>query len=98
MMAFEYVQYIPSSHAVSRWCSDRIQPSTPISDAYRIIGDIVKSGEVLLDVGRHRYVKKDNLFFPCVRLNKFMYRIKSVLTWDMVEHRMDKIIQKYSKE
>lgn len=56
----------------------------------------IKKGIVLIDVHEHRYIKSGNLFFPCVYCGNSSYKIKSVLTWEMVDYRLQNVIDNYS--
>lgn len=64
--------------------------------AKKIILNEVKNGTVLIDVEQHRYIKSGDLFFPCIKLDKTHYKIKSVLPWEMVEHRLQNAIDNYA--
>lgn len=75
----EPVKYIASEHVVQQ-----IQRSgqylTP-----KEISKIVSEGVILLDYQHHRYIKSDNLRFPCIRMDDEgkRYLIKSVITKGM---------------
>jgi hypothetical protein len=57
----------------------------------------IKTGDVLVTINNHRYIKKDNLLFPCVKISNGLYKVKTVLKWEMAEKRINKIIQIYKK-
>jgi len=92
-MVFNYVTYISSEHAELRYM-ERIEPCSR-EEAKQAILETVQNGFVLIDIQEHRYIKSSNLFFPCVKISENIYKIKSVLTWDMVEHRLQSAVDNY---
>lgn len=93
MMDFDFINYSVSEHSIERYI-DRVYSCCP-EEAEELILDKVNKGKILLDIGNHRYVRYENLFFPCVRINQKLYKVKSVLTWDMVEHRIQRVVDNY---
>lgn len=75
---------------------ERVFPCSK-KNAKEIILNEVKNGTVLIDVDKHRYIRSENLFFPCIKIDDFHYKVKSVLTWEMVEYRLQSAIDNYSE-
>jgi hypothetical protein len=90
------VKYIGSHHAVKR-CRQRTNILPTFSR--QNIQNFCKRGEILLEVDDYRYIRfKDeeyDLFFPCIKWRENAYVIKTTLRWDMVEYRLQKIIDNY---
>lgn len=91
--------YLSSSHAEKRIveranCFPRF--------AKRHLKALVEQAELLGEFGNHRYLRYGNLFFPCTLHWKSheqdVYVIKSVLRWDMVKHRFQRVVDKYEKD
>jgi hypothetical protein len=93
---FRRVQYAGSNHAVKR-----AKQRTGILPSYarQNIQNFCKNGEVILEVDDYRYIRfKDeeyDLFFPCIKWSENAYVIKTTLRWDMVQHRLQNIIDNY---
>lgn len=51
----------------------------------------VKQGEQVVSLNNHIYIRNGHLFFPCVKLSRNEYLIKSILTWEMVKEQMNRI-------
>lgn len=64
-------------------------------------GEVIKlaqEGELLIEVNDYRYIKNGDFFLPCVHYAgkpRNYYRVKSVLTWDMVDYRLQNVIDNY---
>lgn len=89
------IQYVSSLHAEERLVE---RGNHTWEEARRTIVNLANSGELLVEVEDHRYLKSGEFYLPCVRhrhLGKNVYVVKSVLTWDMVDYRMQNIIDKY---
>ena len=96
-MVFDY-SYIVSKHAIQRILErkESLSSLTYRSVERRII-EYVENGSILLDTGEHRYIQYDDLFFPCVKIGENAYKVKTVLVKDMVEARMQSVVDKYNK-
>lgn len=60
-------------------------------EAIREIEKKVKSGNLFLAINNHKYIKNDDLFFPCAKITPNLYVIKTVLRWNMIERRMTEV-------
>lgn len=77
------------------------EPSTlqTIDDSAKRVKQLVSNGSVLLDIEDNRYIRSNDLYFPCLRKDKNQYIILTTITWDMVENGVDlqqRIDTKYS--
>ena len=93
-IVFDTVDYISSTHAEQRFIERVFSCSK--EQAKEIILYAVRNGTVLIDVEQHRYIKSGDLFFPCIKTSESSYKVKSVLPWDMVEHRLQSAIDKHT--
>lgn len=93
-MVFDEVHYVASDHAIERWC-ERVVPGFPEYQARQAVEFTARSGVVLLETDGYRYIRNGDLFLPCVEFEPNTYRIKTILTWDMVDGRLQNIIYKY---
>jgi hypothetical protein len=96
---FNKIRFIASGHAIKRG-----RERTGIFPMYikENLQHFCTKGEVILEVDNYRYIRfKDtdddniDLFFPCIKAKDNVYVIKTTLTWDMVEERLQNIIDKY---
>lgn len=91
-----YVQYVPSSHSLLR-LSER-KPEIEQYNQREFLTEAVTTGQILLETNEYRYIKKDDLFFPCIRWverGNNVFRIKTVLKWEMVENRLQRAVDLY---
>jgi hypothetical protein len=93
---FNNIRYVAGHHACKRG-----KQRTDIFPTFirQNLQNFCKQGELLLEVDNYRYIRfKDDeydLFFPCIKWSENIYVIKSTLTWDMVEYRLQNIIDNY---
>jgi hypothetical protein len=93
---FHKVKYIAGHHACKRG-----KERTDLLPSYirENLQNFCKQGEVLLEVDDYRYIRfKDDdydLFFPCIKWNENAYVIKTTLLWEMVDYRLQNIIDNY---
>lgn len=76
-------------------------PDITREQAKLTIEEKVTNGEVMLDIDEHRYIRNGELFFPCTkwkRPDEQEYLVKSVLTWDMVDYRIQRAIDLHTKK
>jgi hypothetical protein len=74
------------------------KPELQVEDINAYIKNLAETGVIVLDVKEHRYIRNDDLFIPCIRWEekgKNVFRVKSILTWDMVEDRVQRVIDNY---
>jgi len=101
-MDFNYVQpivYLPSIHA-----EERIVKRTGCSrmEAPHKIVEIAETAYLFLEFGPYRYLRSADgeLFLPCIldkySNNNYTYKVRSVLRWDMVEERLQRVVDKYA--
>lgn len=87
--------YIASSHAEQQMVA---RTKCQRKEAKEKIERLAREGELLIEVDDYRYIKNGDLYLPCVQFSGLpsnYYRVKSVLTWDMVDYRMQNIIDNY---
>lgn len=94
-MDFNYTQYWSTKHALKR-LYQRSEYKNRQKGSITLI-QLAKKGDILLDVGKHRYIRTGEYFLPCLKVDHGIYLVKSVLTWDMVKDRMQRIIDNYAK-
>ena len=91
------IQYYSSSHAELRLTQ---RTDCPPHQAAQMVRALAREGNLLFEVGRHRYIRNKDLFLPCVvhrhSINRNIYVVKSVLTWDMVKDRLQRVMDMYS--
>jgi len=91
------IQYYSSSHAELRVTQ---RTDCPPHRAAQMVRTLAQEGNLLFEVGRHRYIRNGDLFLPCVihrnSINRNIYVVKSVLRWDMVQGRLQRVIDRYS--
>ena len=67
-----------------------------------MVEEKARKGKILLDAGKHRYIRKDDLFLPCILLEEKdgvkYYKVKSVLNWYMVKDRLQNIVDNYEND
>lgn len=91
----DQIVYLASPHA-----EDQIVARTGCSlkKAKSEVEKLAKEGELLIEVDNYRYIKNGELYLPCIQYTgrpKNYFRVKSVLTWDMVDYRFQKVIDNY---
>lgn len=98
-MVFDYVIYEASPHAIDRYC-ERF-PNINRKQAKKQLIERMENGKILLDVNNHRYIRSDDLFIPCskwIEKGDNVFNAKSVLTWDMVKHRIQRVVDLHNEE
>lgn len=60
------------------------------------VEELCKEGEVVIDTQTHRYIRNGDFFFPCAK-EPDAYHIKTTMLWDMVKHRLQRVIDLYNK-
>lgn len=81
--------YVPD-HACERWLQ-RVDFWTPVLELTKIIVNTVKSGKVIFEKGRHRYVMNGDLFFPLEKSGT-RYVINTVFpVTESVEEKVQKL-------
>lgn len=88
------IDYVSGPHAIKR-VKQRLNIEQDIADYF--IREKALQGKILLDIKNHRYIKNGELFFPCVKIKNNLYKVKSVLTWDMVSERFQYILDNIDK-
>jgi hypothetical protein len=91
----ESIIYLSSSHA-----EEQLVARTGCSpeNAQNEVVRLAYEGKLLIVVDDYRYIKNGDLFLPCIQYTgkpSNYYRVKSVLTWDMVDYRLQRIIDNY---
>lgn len=92
-MVFNIVRYEAGYHSCQR-AAERLNISE--TEAKEVIEQLVSTGKVLLDTRYHRYIKNGEMFFPCIKRRDNSFIVKSVLLWDMVKDRVQRIVDKYN--
>jgi len=96
MMDFnDRIIYIASHHAQEQMVS---RTKCQWNEAKEKIERLANEGELLIEVDDYRYIKNGDLYLPCVQFTgkpSNYFRVKSVLTWDMVDYRIQNIIDNY---
>ena len=93
---FKSIMYVAGNHACKRG-----KERTDLFPTYirQSLQNLCKRGEIILEIDNYRYIRfKDeeyDLFFPCIEWRENIYIIKSTLTWDMVDYRLQKVIDNY---
>jgi len=101
-MDFNCVQpivYLSSYHA-----EERIVDRTGCSrmEAPQKVVEIAESAQLFLEFGPYRYLRSadGNLFLPCIldkySNNNYTYKVRSVLRWEMVKDRLQRVVDKYA--
>lgn len=83
MVDFEAVRYIASRHSLDQ-VIDRF-PGTHCDHAKGILEAMAYEGELLIQCGEYRYLRHGSFFLPTSQIGDKVFRIITVLTWDMVE-------------
>jgi predicted RNA-binding protein with RPS1 domain len=97
--SFSDVEFIVESHAIDRWCSDRVANGRTCDrkEAERSIIEKCRTGIVVVDLGFHRYYRNGDLVFPCKRGEKAnQFSVLTVLTWEMFEGDWQAKVDKYA--
>jgi len=92
-IVFDKPRFIVSNHAIDRWCSKRVFDIYPENHAENAIIERIQKGEVILSINKHLYIRNNLYLFPCVKISHQLYIVKTVLTWSMVEERMNKVMK-----
>jgi hypothetical protein len=98
VMDFDQVKYICSSHAEEQIIERK---NVHHSKARRIVERMAERGKLLIDIDDMRYIKYGSYYLPCVKCGPSennTFKVKTVLNWYMVEHRIQNIIRKYHGE
>lgn len=91
------IVYIASSHSIDQLI-DRTDIKLSPKMAKSKIESLAREGELVIEVDDYRYIKNGDLYLPCIQytgMPSHVYRVKSVLTWDMVQHRFQNVIDNY---
>lgn len=89
------IQFVSSLHAEERLVE---RGNHSWEEARSAVVELARTSELLIEVDDHRYLKNGEFYLPCVRhryLGSNVYVVKSVLTWDMVDYRLQNIIDNY---
>lgn len=100
MIHFNYVQYFCSDHAEKRYLERSTLPISQDEARVQVI-ELAYNGSILLESDNYRYIQNGQYYLPCIKWKARgdnVYRIKTVMTWDMVENRLQSSIDKYAKE
>lgn len=90
------IRYLSTIHAEKRAIE---RTGCHPKEAQIVVRELADNGRLILEIGRHRYLKCGEFFLPCILHRQFtnhnIYVVKSVLKWDMVKHRLQRIVDKY---
>jgi hypothetical protein len=89
------IKYVSSFHAEERLIE---RGNCTWEEARAKVINLAENGELILEVDDYRYMKNEDYYLPCIQdryLGANTYRVKSVLTWDMVDYRLQNIIDNY---
>lgn len=101
MLAFKSVTYRASKHSIKR-VIERF-PGITRNHAEGMLEAMAYEAALLIQFGQYRYLRYADFFIPCVLedKHKHLYKIVSLLTWDMIERKNGKGLQleidKYAK-
>lgn len=69
------------------------------AEAKQKVLDLVQKGRVILEFNQYRYIQSGDFYLPCVKWpskGERAYRVKTVMTWDMVENRLQQVVDRYA--
>lgn len=81
-IVFEEPQYHAGEHVVEQ-LRKRISNTLDESKAKTMAQYLCKTGQILLDTPSERFIRNEGFTFPCVKVFKKQYVIKTLLTKDM---------------
>lgn len=96
MSVFDKIKYEASDHSVQRFL-ERF-PDFNVQSPETYLQQLASNGEILLEYHDYRYIRCNDVFLPCVKWKargENVYRIKTVMLWDMVSDRLQSAIDKY---
>jgi hypothetical protein len=95
---FDYVRYFSSEHAEMRFI-ERTDWSSSKEAARDHIIKMAYNGSIILESKQYRYIQNGDYYLPCIKWSsrgENVYRIKTVMTWDMVKDRFQSVVDKYT--
>lgn len=79
---FNNISYDIPRHVVDRWM-ERVSDNFSRSQAVFTLDCILRKSRVILDSGKYRYLKFNDLTFTCIKTGEKLYVVTTILTKDM---------------
>lgn len=95
MTIFNKVHYQPSTHA-----EERTIERTPLAEnrieARKAVSKLASTGRLIQDFNGYRYIQNGAYYLPCIKTSENQYYVTTLMTWDMVKHRLQSVVDYYS--